>query len=79
MSSGTSFASAFVSGVAALLAERKADLAPETARNILMSTAHHFGQKPRDDQFGAGLMDANQALLAVAGRPAAELSRELTH
>jgi subtilisin family serine protease len=79
MSSGTSFASAFVAGVAALMAERKPDLAPEVAKNILMSTAHHLGQKPRDDQFGAGLMDANQALLAVAGRPAAELSRGLTH
>jgi subtilisin family serine protease len=78
MSSGTSFASAFVSGVAALLAERKPDLAPDAAKNILMSTAHRLGPKPHDDQFGAGLMDANQAILAVAGRPAAELSRGLT-
>jgi subtilisin family serine protease len=80
MSSGTSFASAFVSGVAALLAERKPDLSPDAAKNILMSTAHHLGPKPHDDQFGAGLMDANQAILAVAGRPAAAgLSRGLTH
>jgi subtilisin family serine protease len=83
MSSGTSFASAFVSGVAALMAERKPDLAPDAAKNILMSTAHHLGSnpgsKPHDDQFGAGLMDANQAILAIAGHPAAELSRGLTH
>jgi hypothetical protein len=78
MSSGTSFASAFVSGVAALMAERKPDLAPEAVKNILMSTAHHLGPKPRDDQFGAGLLDANQAILAVAGRPSAELGRGLS-
>jgi subtilisin family serine protease len=79
MSSGTSFASAFVSGVAALMAERRPDLGPDAVKNILMSTAHHLGPKPRDDQFGAGLMDANQAILAVAGRPSAELSRGLFH
>ena len=78
MSSGTSFASAFVTGVAALMAERKPDLAPDAAKSILMSTAHHLGPKPHDDQFGAGLMDANRAILAVAGRPAAELTRGLT-
>jgi subtilisin family serine protease len=44
MSSGTSFASAFVSGVAALMAERQPELAPDAAKNILMSTAHHLGQ-----------------------------------
>jgi hypothetical protein len=79
MSSGTSFASAFVSGVAALMAERRPDLGSDAVKNILMSTAHHLGPKPRDDQFGAGLMDANQAILAVAGRPSAELSRGLFH
>ena len=78
MSSGTSFASAFVTGVAALMAERKPDLAPDAAKSILMSTAHHLGPRPHDDQFGAGLMDANRAILAVAGRPAAELTRGLT-
>jgi hypothetical protein len=79
MSSGTSFASAFVSGVAALMAERKPDLSPDAAKNVLMSTAHDLGPKGRDDQFGAGLMDANQAILALTGRPAADLSRGLSH
>jgi subtilase family protein len=67
MSTGTSFASAFVSGVAALLAERKPDLTPDAAKNILMSTAHDLGPKGRDPQFGAGLMDANRAVLSVGG------------
>jgi hypothetical protein len=70
MSTGTSFASAFASGVAALLAERKPDLTPEAAKNVLMSTARDLGPK---GQFGAGLMDANQAILSVTGRPAAEV------
>ena len=75
MSTGTSFASAFVSGVAALLAERKPDLTPDAAKNVLMSTAHDLGPKGRDAQFGAGLMDANQAILSVTGGTAAELMR----
>ena len=79
MSTGTSFASAFVSGVAALLAERKPDLTPDAAKNVLMSTAHDLGPKGRDAQFGAGLMDANQAVLSVNGRSAAELARDATH
>ena len=79
MSTGTSFASAFVSGVAALLAERKPDLTPDAARNVLMSTAHDLGPKGRDAQFGAGLMDANEAILSVNGRAAAELGRGAGH
>jgi hypothetical protein len=73
MQTGTSFASAYVAGAAALLAERKPDITPDAAKRALMSTAHQLGQKPRDPQFGAGLMDAYQAVLAVAGRPAAGL------
>ncbi len=80
MSTGTSFASAYVAGVAALLAERKPDITPDGAKNALMSTAHHLGTaKGRDPQFGAGLMDANQAILSLDGRPAAELARGAGH
>ena len=75
MSTGTSFASAYVSGVAALLAERKPDLTPDAAKNALMSTAHDLGPKGRDAQFGAGLMDASRAVLSMDGRAAAELAR----
>jgi len=72
---GTSFASAFVSGVAALLVERKPDLTPDAARKVLMSTAHQLGPKGRDAQFGAGLVDANQAIRSVGGSGPAELAR----
>lgn len=65
MESGTSFAAAFVSGVAALLIERKDDLTPEAVKKALLATAHDLGPKGRDDQFGAGLMDAFEAVGAV--------------
>lgn len=66
MESGTSFAAAFVSGVAALLIERKDDLSPEAVKKALLATAHDLGPKGRDDQFGAGLMDAFEAVNMVA-------------
>jgi subtilisin family serine protease len=79
MSTGTSFASAYVAGVAALLAERKPDITPDGAKAALMSTAHDLGPKGRDPQFGAGLMDAKEAILSVNGRPAAEIARGTGH
>jgi Subtilase family len=78
MSSGTSFASAYVSGVAALLAERRPDITPDAVKNVLMSTARHLGATPRDDQFGAGLMDANQAVLSLSS-PAQAMAGPLSH
>ena len=75
LSSGTSFASAYVSGVAALLAERKPDITPDAIKNVLMYTAHHLGPPPRNDQFGAGLVDANEALVSVSSPAGAGVSQ----
>lgn len=70
VSSGTSFAAAHVSGIAALILERKRDLKPDDVRKILVSTAKDIGPKGRDIYFGAGLADAYQALTAAeAGVP----------
>ena len=66
MRSGTSFAAPEVSGVVALLLERKPDLDPESVRRVLMATARDLGPKGVDPMFGAGLVDAYRALLAVA-------------
>ena len=63
--SGTSFSCAFVSGVAALVIERKPQLGPDAVKKVLLATAHDLGPKGRDDLFGAGLMDAFQAVSAV--------------
>jgi subtilisin family serine protease len=70
VSSGTSFAAAHVSGVAALIIERNPDLAPDTVRRILLTSARDIGPKGRDDFFGAGLVDAFQALTATESRTA---------
>jgi hypothetical protein len=72
-SSGTSFAAAYASAVAALLVEREPGLAPDAAKRILMSTAHGLDPAGRSAGFGAGLMDASQAVLAVGSQPSAQL------
>ncbi len=65
METGTSFSAGFVSGVAALILQRKPELTPDAVKKVLLSTAHDLGPKGRDDQFGAGLMDAFMAVSAV--------------
>jgi hypothetical protein len=65
VSTGTSIAAAQVSGIAALLLERKPDLTPDAVRKILASTASDLGPKGRDEQFGAGLADAFRAIQAI--------------
>jgi filamentous hemagglutinin family protein len=60
--SGTSVASAEVSGVVALLLERNADLRPQDIRKILTSTATHLNGKDRDDGYGSGLVDPSKAI-----------------
>jgi hypothetical protein len=70
VTSGTSFAAAHVSGIAALILERKPGLTPDAVRRILISTAKDLGPRGKDDQYGAGLADAYQAILAVEPRTA---------
>jgi hypothetical protein len=71
LSTGTSVAAAHVSGVVALLLERKPDLTPDAVRQILLSSAADLGPKGRDDQFGAGLTDAYGAVQSLdADQPA---------
>ncbi len=64
VSSGTSYSAAEVSGIVALMLERKGDLTPDNVRAILMATAKDLGPKGRDPMFGAGLVDAYGALMA---------------
>ena len=67
---GTSVATAHVSGLAALLLERNPRLTPQAVQDILMGTAKDLGPKGRDDEFGAGLVDAYEALLALGSATA---------
>jgi subtilisin family serine protease len=64
MGSGTSYSAATVTGVAALLLQQKPDLSPAQVRAILMATAKDLGPKGQDSLFGAGLINAYDALKA---------------
>ncbi|MBV9636664.1 MAG: S8 family serine peptidase, partial [Methylobacteriaceae bacterium] len=66
--SGTSLSAAYVSGIAALLLERRGDLDETTIRAILVATAKRLGSAP-DDRFGAGLTDALAAVSALQSLP----------
>jgi Subtilase family/Autotransporter beta-domain len=70
---GTSVATASVSGVAALLLAHKPSLKPEEIRDILVRTAQHLGAGGINPQFGAGLVDPLKALeLVVSDKPVTE-------
>jgi subtilisin family serine protease len=70
LATGTSIAAAHVSGIAALLIERRPSLRPDEVRRILTSTAKPIGVKPRDDEYGAGLADALEAVSALQPKAA---------
>ena len=85
VTSGTSFSSAFVSGLAALVLQRNPALKPEEVRATLMKTARDLGPPGPDDQFGAGEADAFAAVSAVpvpstpmASTPEKPATRELS-
>src|ERR1043166_5692862 len=62
---GTSVAAAHISGLAALLLQRKPNLTPDGLKRALLSTATDLGPKGRDDQFGAGLANAYRAVRSL--------------
>jgi subtilisin family serine protease len=62
LKSGTSVAAAFVSGVAALMMERNPSLKADAAKKTLVSTARPLAPAGHEAEFGAGLVDALQAL-----------------
>lgn len=66
VSSGTSLSAAYVSGIAALMLARNPDLSPSDIRAALLATARDLGPSGRDDEFGAGQVDAMAAVLAAA-------------
>ena len=65
LTTGTSVAAAEVSGVVALLIERNPNLTPKDVRRILMRTAKHLGPRGSEREFGAGLVNALQAVTAA--------------
>jgi subtilisin family serine protease len=79
VTTGTSFAAAEVSGIVALMLERKPDLDHDGVRKVLTATARQLGpkgsEKGSDPQFGAGLVDAYAAIRCLEGVPAATAAR----
>ncbi|MGD1038230.1 MAG: S8 family serine peptidase [Roseiarcus sp.] len=70
LETGTSVSAALVSGVAALLIERRPAATPTEIRAWLTSTAEPLGGGGRSDEFGAGLVDARRAVNAAdAAKP----------
>jgi len=66
VSSGTSYSAAEVSGIVALVLQRRPALSPDNVRSILRATAKDLGPKGPDDMFGAGLADAYGAITLEA-------------
>lgn len=67
---GTSVATAHVSGVAALIIERDPSIEVSALEDLLYSTARDLGPKGRDNQFGYGLVDPLRALDALEAKVA---------
>jgi subtilisin family serine protease len=63
--SGTSFATAYVSGIAALLLERDSTMNTEAVARVIAAGADDLGPAGRDDDFGAGRINALAALQAI--------------
>jgi hypothetical protein len=68
MTTGTSVATAHISGIVALLLERNPRLKPDEIRKILAASAKRLGP---NNEFGAGLVDPARALELAAPRSAA--------
>ncbi|MEO1543245.1 MAG: S8 family serine peptidase [Pseudomonadota bacterium] len=62
---GTSFATAHVSGLVALMLEKDATVSTDKIRQALMQGAVDLGPTGRDDTFGAGRVDAVRAIEAI--------------
>ncbi len=64
--SGTSMATAYVSGLSALMIAHADDLTPSRLRKLLEATATDLGAPQRDPEFGAGRVDAAAAFSHLA-------------
>jgi filamentous hemagglutinin family protein len=73
LTTGTSVAAAHVSGVVALLVERKPTIGPDEIRALLIKTATAFSARPKGEEDGAGLVDPVGALQAVTSAKTSEV------
>lgn len=64
--SGTSFASPFVAGVAALMINARPSIKPGGVKSILLATAERWAVGTKNSDFGAGRLQAYQAIARAA-------------
>ncbi len=69
VSSGTSLATAFVSGTAALALQQQPRLTPQSLKALLERTAQDLGPAGKDPQFGSGLVNACRAVAELKHDP----------
>ncbi len=65
--SGTSMSSPFVAGVAALMLDADPTLTPSQVKATVMATAVDWGPTGKDTDYGAGRLDAYEAIRTAAG------------
>jgi subtilisin family serine protease len=73
---GTSFAAANVSGVAALLKSARPDIDANLFKLLTTGTATDQGDSGRDDEFGMGMINADAAYNHYANNPLRQISRD---
>ncbi|MHC4908152.1 MAG: S8 family serine peptidase, partial [Planctomycetota bacterium] len=66
---GTSFASPYAAGVAAMVLSMNGDLPPAIVETIMDMTSMDMGAPGYDTTFGAGLVNAHQAIIATTCSP----------
>jgi subtilisin family serine protease len=67
--SGTSMATAYVSGTAALVWSARPELTPAQVRELLQRSASDLGTPGHDDLFGWGLVQAREAVELLSATP----------
>ncbi len=67
--SGTSMATPHVTGAVALMIENNPNLDPEQIKQCLMDTAVDLGEPGLDNVYGAGRVNAYEAVVACSGSP----------